>query len=105
KEFSALVPDDPQAVLARSALTTRLHHSFSQLSKPVVSAVHGNALGGGAGLALAADLMVIANDARLGYPELKHGIVAAVVIANLVRQLGRKQAFELVALAEPISGE
>jgi enoyl-CoA hydratase/carnithine racemase len=103
-EFNALTPQDPQAVLARADLTTALHLSFSQLSKPIVAAVTGNALGGGAGLALACDMVVMADNARLGYPELKHGIVAAVVLANLVRQLGPKRAFELVSLGEPING-
>jgi enoyl-CoA hydratase/carnithine racemase len=59
-------------------------------------------MGGGAGLAIAADLAVMADSAKLGYPEAKHGIVAAIVMANLVRQVGRKAAFELVALGEPI---
>lgn len=103
-EFSSLVPDDPQAVNARADLTTSLHLVFSQMNKPVVAAVCGNALGGGAGLAIACDLVVMSETARFGYPELKHGIVAAVVLANLVRQLGRKQAFELVSMAEPING-
>jgi enoyl-CoA hydratase/carnithine racemase len=40
--------------------------------------------------------------AAQGYPELKHGIVAAIVMANLVRQVGRKTAFELVSLGEPV---
>lgn len=103
-EFSALVPDDPGAVTRRADLTTALHLSFSQMSKPVIAAVRGNALGGGAGLVLACDLVVVADNVRFGYPELKHGIVAAVVLANLVRQVGKKQAFELVAMADAIDG-
>ena len=103
-EFSSLVPDNPQAVIRRADLTTALHLSFSQLSKPVIAAVHGNALGGGAGLAIACDMVVMADDVRFGYPELQHGIVAAVVLANLVRQVGAKHAFELVAMARPING-
>jgi len=79
--------------------------AFSKIAKPIIAAVHGNALGGGAGLALACDLVVMAEDARFGYPELKHGIVAAVVLANLVRQLGQKKDFELVAMAEPVNGQ
>lgn len=103
-EFSALVPEDPSAVTRRADLTTSLHLVFSQMSKPVISAVRGNALGGGAGLAIACDMVIMADTVRFGYPELKHGIVAAVVLANLVRQVGKKQAFELVAMAEPIDG-
>jgi enoyl-CoA hydratase/carnithine racemase len=77
REFSSLVPDNPTAVMRRADLTTALHLSFSQLSKPVIAAVHGNALGGGAGLAIACDLVVMAEDVKFGYPELQHGIVAA----------------------------
>jgi enoyl-CoA hydratase/carnithine racemase len=47
----------------------------------------------------------MAAGAKLGYPEARHGIVAAIVMANLVRQVGRKAAFELVALGEPIGAE
>jgi enoyl-CoA hydratase/carnithine racemase len=75
---------------------------FSRISKPVVSAINGAAMGGGAGLAIAADLAVMAQSAKLGYPETKHGIVAAIVMGNLVRQVGRKAAFELVSLGEPV---
>jgi enoyl-CoA hydratase/carnithine racemase len=62
-------------------------------------------MGGGAGLAIAADLAVMAEGAKLGYPEPKHGIVAAIVMANLVRQVGRKAAFELVSLGEPVDAQ
>ena len=62
-------------------------------------------MGGGAGLAIAGDLAVMAEGAKIGYPETRHGIVAAIVMANLSRQVGRKAAFELVALGEPISAQ
>ncbi len=103
-EFADLTPDRADAVAARAELTTRLQGASAALSVPVVAAAHGYVLGGGAGLAIGADLLVIADDARFGYPELRHGIVAAIVMADLVRQAGRKAAFELVATAEPISG-
>jgi len=89
----------------RADLTMKLHLIFSQMKIPVVSAINGHAMGGGAGLAIAADLAVMAEGAKLGYPEAKHGIVAAIVMANLVRQVGRKAAFELVALAEPVDAQ
>jgi enoyl-CoA hydratase/carnithine racemase len=89
----------------RAELTMQLHLAFPRCSKPIVSAINGHAMGGGAGLAIAADLAVIAPAAKIGYPETKHGIVAAIVMANLVRQVGRKAAFELVALAEPVDAQ
>ena len=99
---------DLQAAVAaesRAELTMQLHLAFSRISKPVVTAINGSAMGGGAGLAIAGDLAVMAESAKLGYPEPKHGIVAAIVMANLVRQVGRKAAFELVALGEPIDAQ
>lgn len=99
-EFRGL--QGPQAADARAELTMQLHLVFAKISKPVVTAINGAAMGGGAGLAIAGDLAVMAQGAKLGYPEAKHGIVAAIVMANLVRQVGRKAAFELVALGEPV---
>jgi enoyl-CoA hydratase/carnithine racemase len=96
---------DPQAAETRAELTMQLHLAFSKMVTPVVTAINGAAMGGGAGLAIAGDLAIMARGAKLGYPETKHGIVAAIVMANLVRQVGRKAAFELVALGEPIDAK
>jgi len=101
-EFKDLTPDNAALVERRSELTMNLHRVFSQLSKPVVTAINGAAMGGGAGLALAGDVAIMSETAMLGYPEVKHGIVAAIVMANLVRNVGRKAAFELVAGGEPV---
>src|SRR3954469_10975079 len=102
-EFKGL--RDPQAAETRAELTMQLHLAFSTMLTPVVTAINGAAMGGGAGLAIAGDLAVMAETAKLGYPETKHGIVAAIVLGNLVRQVGRKTAFELVSLGEPIDAQ
>jgi enoyl-CoA hydratase/carnithine racemase len=96
---------DPKAADQRTDLTVQLHLAFSKMVTPVVTAINGAAMGGGAGLAIAGDLAVMGESATLGYPEVKHNIVAAIVMANLVRQVGRKAAFELAALGEPISAQ
>jgi enoyl-CoA hydratase/carnithine racemase len=101
-EFKDLTPENQPLVDRRAELTMNLQGIFARLAKPVVSAVNGAAMGGGAGLALGGDVAVMAATAKLGYPEVKHGIVAAVVMAGLVRNVGRKAAFELVATGEPI---
>lgn len=101
-EFKDLTPEKQHLVDERAELTMQLHLVFSKMAKPVVTAINGAAMGGGAGLAIAGDLAVMAQSATIGYPETRHGIVAALVMANLVRQVGRKAAFELVALGEPI---
>lgn len=94
----------PADVTRYASTMLTLHSVCLQMSKPVVSAVHGHAVGMGAGLAIDCDLVVMAQDARFGYPELKHGNVGAMLMANLVRHVGRKKAFELIATAELIDG-
>ncbi|WP_406151002.1 enoyl-CoA hydratase/isomerase family protein [Streptomyces sp. NBC_01012] len=96
-EFSALTPDQPDAVLERAALTARVQTQMQQMGTPVVSAVRGAAVGGGAGLAIGADMTVVGTDLRFGYPELKHSIVPALVMTGLQRHLNRKLAFELIS--------
>ena len=104
-EFKDLTPENRDLVEARAELTMQLHLAFSKMAKPVVTAIQGAAMGGGAGLAIAGDIAVMAEDAKIGYPETRHGIVAAIVMSNLSRQVGRKAAFELVALGEPIGAQ
>lgn len=102
-EFAAFGQDANQAS-ARGELTASLHAVFSTVHKPIVSAVWGNAMGGGAGLALACDMMVTCADTRFGYPEIKRGLCPAIVMANLTRQVGIKRAFELVSTARMLNG-
>jgi len=104
-EFKTLVPENAQAVEQRADLTMRLHKCFPSLSKPVIAAVNGHARGGGAGLALACDLLVMARDATLAYPEASRGLVPAIVMTNLVKQLTRKLAFDLAITGRPLHAE
>jgi enoyl-CoA hydratase/carnithine racemase len=101
-EFRDLVPEKQHLIARRANLTMELQSLLPALSKPVLAAVQGHAAGGGCGLALACDLVVAAEDAKFSYPEIRRGIVGAVVAPNLVRQVGTKAAFELLATGEPI---
>jgi methylglutaconyl-CoA hydratase len=64
--------------------------------KPVVAAVEGAAIAGGAGLASACDLIVAGDSARFGYTEVRLGFVAAIVSVFLLRAIGEKHARELL---------
>jgi methylglutaconyl-CoA hydratase len=74
-----------------------------RMRKPLVAAVQGNALAGGAGLATACDLVVAHESAIFGYPEVMLGFVPAMVMPLLVRRVGEKVAFELTAFGNSIS--
>ena len=52
---------------------------LARTDKPIIAAVHGYALGAGCGLAFGSDLVVAAESARFGYPELKAGLAATSV--------------------------
>jgi enoyl-CoA hydratase/carnithine racemase len=78
--------------------------AMRRLSKPLVGAINGMALGGGFGLVLACDLAVAADDADLGTPEVKRGLFPMMIAALIDEQLPRKAAMELVLLGESVRG-
>ena len=82
-------------------LLQRLH----TLPKPTIAAVNGDALAGGAGLMMACDLAIAAETARIGYPEVKRGLVAAIIMYDLTRQVGDRRARQLLLGGEPISSK
>ena len=76
------------------------------VSVPVIAAVNGTALGGGCEIALACDLVVSANHAKFGLPEVKRGLIAAAGGAfRLPAQLPHRVAMEMILTGEPISAE
>ncbi len=71
--------------------------------RPVVAAVQGRALAGGCGIATACDIILAAESAQFGYPEVNIGFVPAMVMAILRRSVSEKAAFELVVTGETVS--
>jgi enoyl-CoA hydratase/carnithine racemase len=87
-------------------MPTKASASFkllARIDKPIIAAVHGYALGAGCSLALGSDLVVAAESARFGFPELRAGLTASTVTAHAVHVMGRKIAFELLMLCENIT--
>ena len=70
--------------------------------RPIVAAVRGRALAGGCGLATAADIILAAESAQFGYPEVNIGFLPAMVMAILRRSVSEKRAFELITTGEII---
>lgn len=92
----------PGALHARAELTAQLLRVVAELDIPVIAAVHGAAVGAGAGLALSCDGIVMADDATLGFPELQHGIPPLLILPGLQRHIGAPAAFEVLTRGKPI---
>lgn len=93
---------DPIAQARRSETMLALQLAFDELKVPVVSAVAGAAVGAGASLAIAADMTVLAESARLSWPEVPHGMVPSLMLPHLQHRTTRKAAFELLTLGQPL---
>lgn len=91
---------DPLANVADADALGELFTLMRRIGPPIIAAVHGNAIAGGAGLATACDLIIAAESARFGYPEVHLGFVPAMVTTLLRRALGEKRIFELITLGE-----
>jgi methylglutaconyl-CoA hydratase len=72
------------------------------LPKPTIAAANGAAVAGGAGLVTVCDLAVAADHARFGYPEVRRGLVAAMVMPHLLRHVGERMARFLLLTGELI---
>lgn len=77
-----------------------LYETIDNLPKPVIAAVNGPAVAGGAGLAAACDLVICAASAQLGYPGIRHGLVAPIVMSDLLRLVGERWAKFLLLTGE-----
>lgn len=74
----------------------RLFRDMWELGKPTIARVRGYALAGGFGLALACDLVVAADDAQFGTPEIDVGLWPYMITVPLVRSMPPKVALELM---------
>ena len=73
----------------------RMFHALDTLHVPLIARIHGAALGGGAGLAAVADIVVSDSDAVFGFTEVKLGILPAVISPYALAKVGRSAAREL----------
>src|SRR5215472_1401411 len=76
--------------------------TISQTRLVTVGAVHGAAVAGGAGIMSACDFVVAAERTKIGYPEVRRGLVAGLVMTFLRRQVGERNMLELLFSAELI---
>ncbi len=76
-----------------------------EFPKPTIAAVNGTAVAGGAGLVSVCDLALSVPTALFGYPEVRRGLVAAMVLPHLLRHVGERMARWMLLSGELISAE
>jgi methylglutaconyl-CoA hydratase len=79
--------------------------TLSQTRLITIAAVHGAAVAGGAGIMSACDFVVAAEKTKIGYPEVRRGLVAGLVMTFLRRQVGERNMRELLLGSELINAE
>ena len=96
---------DPAKAHATAEMVARMLIAISQTRLITIAAVHGAAVAGGAGIMSAWDFVVAAQGTRIGYPEVRRGLVAGLVMTFLRRQVGERNMRELLLGSELIKAE
>lgn len=101
--------------LEEAALTEKAHASAETVGRMLlalantrlvtIATVHGAALAGGAGIMSACDFVIAAERTKIGYPEVRRGLVPGLVMTFLRRQLRERDLRELVLASELIEAE
>jgi enoyl-CoA hydratase/carnithine racemase len=99
---TAQQPDAAQQWHRDAVQYRELVETMLRFPKPIIAAVNGPAIAGGAGLVLASDIVVASPEAKFGLPEPRRGIVAGLVAPLLVFRIGGSQAARLLLTAGTI---
>jgi enoyl-CoA hydratase/carnithine racemase len=104
KELEHMRSAEQAAKMARTMRTTL--DRLNLLRMPVIAALNGDALGGGAELALACDFRIAAAHARIGFPQVNLGLIPAWgAPERLAALLGRARALHIMLTGKPLTAE
>lgn len=95
-DLSGSFADDPMGLHQERGALAELFRLMTRCGKPTVARVNGHALAGGFGLAVACDITICVEDARLGTPEIGVGLWPMMISAVLCRVIPSKAALELM---------
>ena len=96
---------DPKKAHATAEMVAKTLITLSQTRLITIAAVHGAAVAGGAGIMSACDFVVAAERTKIGYPEVRRGLVAGLVMTFLRRQVSERNMRELLFGSELIDAE
>jgi methylglutaconyl-CoA hydratase len=94
--LKALIGRSPEQNSEDSRTMVRLFRTIYEFPKVSIAAVNGAAIAGGTGIALLCDFTLAVPEAKFGYTEVRIGFVPAIVSTFLLRQIGEKQARDLL---------
>ncbi len=80
-----------------------MHEALYRLGKPAIAAVNGHARAAGVTWAVSCDIIIAAEDAQMGYPEIDVGLLPAMHLVHLPKQAGRHRAAELLFTGDIVS--
>jgi methylglutaconyl-CoA hydratase len=103
--LQALMGRSPEENLEDSRTMVRLFRSLYEFPRVTIAAVNGPAIAGGTGLALLCDFTLATPEAKFGYTEVRIGFVPAIVSTFLLRQVGEKQARDLLLTGRIFAAE
>jgi methylglutaconyl-CoA hydratase len=95
----------PDGIWNDALSLARLYDLIYTLPKPTLAAVGGAAVAGGAGLVTVCDLAIATPGAKFGYPEVRRGLVAAMVLPHLMRHVGERMARHLLLSGDQIDSK
>jgi methylglutaconyl-CoA hydratase len=96
---------DQKKAHATAEMVAKTLIALAETRVVTIAAVHGAAVAGGAGIMSACDFVVAAEKTKIGYPEVRRGLVAGLVMTFLRRQVGERNMRELVLGGELIDAE
>src|SRR5580693_7367903 len=105
ENLKALIGRSPEQNMQDSRTMVRMFRTLYEFPKVTIAAVNGAAIAGGTGLALLCDFTLAVPEAKFGYTEVRIGFVPAIVSTFLLRQVGEKQARDLLLTGRIIGAE
>src|ERR1700685_814927 len=105
ENLKALVGRSQEQGLKDSEMMAHLFRTLYDFPKPTIAAVNGAAIAGGCGLATLCDFTLSVPEAKFGYTEVRMGFIPAIVSTFLLRQVGEKQARELLLTGRIIGAD
>src|SRR5438309_870926 len=90
---------------ATAEMVANILITISQTRLVTIAAIHGAAVAGGAGIMSACDFVVAAEGTKIGYPEVRRGLVAGLVMTFLRRQVSERDIRELLLGSDLIDAE